>query len=100
MQIVSKQSKLPLRHTIVIDSEIESILKELQAHLIETQGKSCSLSHTINLLLLGGIIASDKLTPDDWSILRLYHKHKKIRLDQTLQQNWHTNLFELELKNL
>ena len=97
MQIVSKQSKLPLRHTIVIDSEIESILKELQAHLIETQGKSCSLSHTINLLLLGGIIASDKLTPDDWSILKLYHRRKKIHLNLISQQNWHTNLSEIEL---
>lgn len=100
MQIITKESKQSQRHTIVIDSEIESILKELQTYLIEAQGKSCSLSHTVNLLLLGGIIASDKLTPDDWSILRFYHKRKKIRLDQTLQQNWHTNLFEIELKNL
>ena len=92
MQIITKESKKSQRHTIVIDSDIESILKELQAHIIETQGKSCSLSSIVNLLVLGGIIASEKLTIDDWYILRAYQRRKKFCLNQASLQNWLTNL--------
>lgn len=91
MQVISNEFK-PTRHTIVIDSEIESVIKELQAHIIETRGKSCSLSFTVNLLLLGGIIASEKLTHNDWSVLRSYQKHRKIHINQIPLENWFTNL--------
>ena len=60
------------RRTIMIDKEIESKIRDIQAQLILNTNTSWSFSTVANLLMLAGITSSEKLTKDDWGLIQSF----------------------------
>ena len=82
----------PSRRTLVLDGQIEAKLRELQGQLITTEGKNFSLSKIVNLLLLGGIFASEKLSSNEWFAIKAFYDGRKIDLDEMPLQEYILNL--------
>ncbi|NIP62958.1 MAG: hypothetical protein GWO15_09460 [Nitrosopumilaceae archaeon] len=79
------------RITIMIDEDIQAKIRELQANLIESQDKYYSYSKVLNMVLLAGLLASEKLNRDDWIFLRSYDRNNKLNQGK---------IFENYLENL
>lgn len=79
------------RITIMMDEDIQTKIKELQANLIESQNKYFSYSKVLNMVLLAGLLASEKLNREDWIFLRYYERNNKINQGK---------IFENYLENL
>lgn len=74
------------RRTIVIDSQIESVLRNLQGELIRTEERSYSLSRLVNMVLMTGFISSKYMSFDEWSKVRSYSKRKVIEAEFSLDE--------------
>jgi hypothetical protein len=85
-------SKEPIRLTIVIDSEVESKLRELHGQIISSESKNFSFSKIVNMVLLAGIVSADKLDNCDWYLLKSLIDGKKIFLDEFTGRDYITNL--------
>ena len=68
------------RRTIMIDKEIESKVRDIQAQLILHTNTNWSFSTVANLLMLTGITVSDKLSKDDVSLLNSFVSGEEIGL--------------------
>ena len=68
------------RRTIMIDKEIESKIRDIQAQLILTSNKSWSFSTVSNFLMLAGISSSEKLTREDWGLVKDFLEGKTVSL--------------------
>jgi len=80
MEVQSYKKTTPSRITIVLDGEIESKLREIQGQLISSHNKGFSLSKIINMVLLSGMLGANKLTGDEWRIIRTLTKKRRICL--------------------
>ena len=68
------------RRTIMIDQEIESKVRDIQAQLILQTNTNWSFSTVANLLMLTGIAVSDKLTKDDLSLINSFVSGEEVGL--------------------
>ena len=83
------------RLTIVIDEEIESKLREIQGQLISADRASFSLSRTVNMVVLAGLMAADKLTAREWNIIKSTLGGKKMNLEEIKTREYLANLTAL-----
>ena len=60
------------RRTIMIDNELETKIRDIQAQLILSTNSSWSFSTVTNLLALAGIVSLDKLSKDDLNLLKSF----------------------------
>jgi len=69
------------RKTIVLDADLESKLRDLQANMISADGSSYSLSKIINMILYSGFLTSEKLDVDEWNKIYQFVRGRKIGFD-------------------
>jgi hypothetical protein len=74
------------RRTLVIDTQIESILRNLQGELIRTEKKNYSLSRLVNIVLMTGFIGSKYMSLDEWSKIRNYRASRVIKVEFSLDE--------------
>lgn len=68
------------RITISLDSEIVKKISELLEEMEKKTSRSWSMSKTINILILSGMLSQKKLQIGDWAILRDFAKGKRLDL--------------------
>ena len=68
------------RRTIMIDKEIESKVRDIQAQLILNTSTNWSFSTVANLLMLSGISNSEKLTREEVNLLKSFVAGESISL--------------------
>lgn len=83
------------RLTIVIDGELESKLREIQGQLISADRASFSLSRTVNMIILAGLMSADKLTAREWNIIKSTLGGKKLNLEEIKTREYLANLTAL-----
>lgn len=88
---ISKQSPSK-RLTIIIDSDMEEKLRELQGNLIISERRNFSLSKIVNMVLVTGLMASDKLSSHEWAIIRSIVYGKKVIIDEMPTKEYVINL--------
>jgi hypothetical protein len=91
---MSKITRPPKRLTIVIDSEIESKLREIHGQLIATDSKNYSFSKVVNIMLLAGIMSAERLDQQQWHTIKTSLEHKKIRLDEVMSREYIAKLVD------
>lgn len=75
--MVAKQNN-KTRITIMMDEDIQGKIRGPQANLTESQDRYFSYSKVLNMVLLAGLLASEKLNRDDWIFLRSYGRNNKL----------------------
>ena len=76
-----------MRITISLEKEVEEKIKQLQDELVKKAGKAWSISKTINVLLIGGILSQKSLHIRDWTTIKNYSDGKPIDLsDETIEE--------------
>lgn len=80
------------RRTIMIDKEIESKVRDIQAQLILNTSNSWSFSTVANLLMLAGITSSDKLTKEDLDLVKSFVDGENVSLKKKSIRKILTNL--------
>ena len=68
------------RRTIMIDNEIETKVRDIQAQLILNSNKNWSFSTVSNFLMIAGIVCSEKLAKDDWTLVKDFLDGKNVSL--------------------
>ena len=81
------------RITISLDQGIHEKIQNLQGILEKEFGTGWSLAKTINLLILGGILAQNQLTNTDWSSIRNLSEGRGIDLGKVSMYGYYENLF-------
>jgi len=56
----------------MIDNELETKIRDMQAQLILSTNSSWSFSTVTNILALAGILSLDKLTKEDFNLLKSF----------------------------
>lgn len=90
--IKQTSKKIANRLTIVIDDMMENKLHELQGNLIISERKNFSLSKIINMVLVAGLMASDKLTSSEWTMIRSIVYGKKVIIEELPTKEYVVNL--------
>jgi hypothetical protein len=67
---------------MTLDQEIESKLREIQGQLISTSSKYYSFSKIVNMMLLIGMMSSERLDYKQWNLLKDLLSKKQMRLDE------------------
>lgn len=84
-----------IRVTISLEREIQEKIRMLHS-LMSTYGdEDWSISKVINMLLLGGIIASEKLSMQEWDVIKKFASGKPLSLDEIRVENYVRNLVAL-----
>ena len=76
-----------IRKTITIDDELYELLQRLRAKMIG-QGKDMSFAGTVNIVMMSGILGSEKFDEKIWSELAEFFEHPKIEdnVEQEIEQ--------------
>lgn len=72
-----KQNRL----SITLDQVLEDKLRDIQGGLIQGRKADVSFTTTVNVVLLAGILASDKLDEKDWEMIRDFLDKEALNLD-------------------
>jgi hypothetical protein len=91
---MSKITRPPKRLTIVIDSEIDSKLREIHGQLIAADSKNYSFSRVVNLMLLAGIMSAERLDHQQWHMIKSALEHKKIRFEEFISSEYIAKIAE------
>lgn len=83
------------RRTITIDVNLEAKLRDIQGQLIMAGNKNWSLSAILNIVILAGIIGSEKLTREDWKIIKAFLKKNEINLKRYNIKDYLNNLLDI-----
>jgi len=82
----------PNRLTIVIDGDVQEKLMELQGNLITSERKNFSFSKIVNMVLVAGLMGSDKLSSAEWTLIRSIVYGKKIVIEELPTKEYVVNL--------
>lgn len=82
----------PNRLTIVIDGDVQEKLMELQGNLITSERKNFSFSKIVNMVLVAGLMASDKLSSSEWALIRSIVYGKKVVIEELPTKEYVVNL--------
>lgn len=83
---MTKLIKSLKRCTIILEPEIESKLREIQAKLIIEDGKGYSFSKVINMILLTGIISVESLDYKQLYMIKTMMGRKDISLNEFINR--------------
>ncbi len=76
-----KVSNHKKKRSITINTVLEEKLREIQSQLISNTKTSWSLSGTINVLIISGLLALDKLSREDFYKIKYFIESGKVTLD-------------------
>lgn len=85
-------NKTTNRLTLVIDDVMEDKLRELQGNLITSERKNFSLSKIVNMVLVAGLMASDKLSSSEWTTIRSLVYGKKVIISELPTKEYVVNV--------
>ena len=95
MRHLSSKLKKAKRVTISLEEELDEKISQLQIHLREIASEEWSMSKTINMLLLCGILSQDKLSMIDVGTIKEFTDGTKIRLDDISMESYVTSLISI-----
>ena len=84
------------RITISLDKEVEQKVKQLQESLSTYSGKVWSISKTINVLLVAGILSEGKFHINEWGLIQDFADGKRVFLQDAKLDEYVTNLVALK----
>jgi len=96
MRHLSSKLKKTKRITISIEEGIEEKISQLQVYLSDIASEEWSLSKTINMLLLCGILTQDKISMVNLGKIREFSDGTKIRLNDIEMDAFVTSLVALK----
>ena len=76
-----KVSNHKTKRSITINTVLEEKLREIQSQLIGSTKTSWSLSTTINVVIISGLLALDKLNKEDFNKIKYFIESNKIPID-------------------
>jgi len=80
-QATKSKPALRSKKTITLEKEIEVAIRKIQAHLITSTDGYWSLSNVLNIVTVGGLIASKRLDRSEWQKIKSMIEAKKIDFD-------------------
>jgi len=69
------------RMTVTLDDFLQKELRKIQGRLIQGTGEDWSFTTIVNMVILGGLIGSERLKKKDWEIIRGFILEEKLSLD-------------------
>ena len=69
------------KRSITINTVLEEKLREIQSQLIGSTKTSWSLSMIVNVLITSGLLALDKLSREDFHIIKHFIESDKVTFD-------------------
>ncbi|TLX93487.1 MAG: hypothetical protein E6K93_02085 [Thaumarchaeota archaeon] len=69
------------KRSITINTILEEKLREIQSQLIGSTKTSWSLSMIVNVLITSGLLALDKLSREDFRIIKHFIESNKVTFD-------------------
>src|SRR5947208_11561120 len=69
------------KRSITINTVLEEKLREIQSQLIGSTKTSWSLSMIVNVLITSGLLALDKLSREDFRIIKHFIESNKVTFD-------------------
>ena len=96
MRHLSSKMRKTKRITISIEEGIEEKISQLQIHLSDIANEEWSLSKTINMLLLCGILSQGSLSVVNLGKIRGFSDGTKIRLNDIEMDAFVTSLVALK----
>lgn len=70
------------RLSITLHDQLEEELRDIQGGLIRGRKADVSFTTTVNAVLVAGILASDKLDDEDWTIIRDFLDKEDLNLNK------------------
>lgn len=80
------------RITISLDKQICTQIRSFNKQMEEQVGSGWSLAKTINILVLGGVLAQEKLHVNDWNTIRNLSDGFKISISDITFDEYVNNL--------
>ena len=96
MRHLSSKLKKTKRVTISLEEGINEKISQLQIFLSDIVSEEWSMSKTINMLLLCGILSQDKLSMVDLGTIKEFTDGSKIRLSDISMESYVTSLISLK----
>ena len=87
----SKEGKT-IRFTVCLEQKIESKIKELHESLVPYMKEGWSMSKVINMLLLSGLLANEKLGIQDWHTIERFVNGTSPNIEQVDVKEFLRNL--------
>jgi len=84
-----------IRITISVEDRIESKISQLHNLMSSHCGNKFSMSKVINMLLLGGIMTSQRMTTQDWHAMKRFTDGQKLELEEFTLEDYISNLTAL-----
>ena len=82
------------KRSITINAVLEEKLREIQSQLISNTKTNWSLSGTINVLIITGLLASDKLSREDFYKIKYFIESGKVTLDNKAIRDYLTRIIK------
>lgn len=82
------------KRSITINTILEEKLREIQSQLISNTKTSWSLSGTINVLIMTGLLALDKLNREDFYKIKYFIESGKVTLDNKAIRDYVTRVIK------
>ena len=89
-----------LRITISLDGAIKDRLLEIQQNFLSHTGEEWSMSKIINMVLLGGISADQKLGIHDWNTIKRFTDGRSTDISEIEVGGYVTNIVALRQTSL
>lgn len=70
------------RLSITLNDILDEKLRDIQGGLIRGRKADVSFTTTVNVVLLGGILGSDKLDDEDWAMIRGFLDEEELNLNK------------------
>lgn len=80
------------KRSITINTTLEEKLREIQSQIIHDNKTSFSLSMTVNILIISGLLALDRLGKEDFRKIKYFIDNNKIALDNKKIKNFSTRI--------
>lgn len=69
------------RVTITLNDFLQKELRKIQGKLIQDTGEDWSFTAIVNMVILGGLIGSERLKKKDWDVIQGFISEEKLSLD-------------------
>jgi len=83
------------RITISIEGQIEQKIETMSEMVSQYTGEDWSMSKIVNMLLLGGILAPQKMNTHDWNNIKRFAEGKTLDLESVSIEEYVSNLAAL-----
>jgi len=76
------------KRSITINTALEEKLRDIQSQLISNTKTNWSLSGTLNVIIMSGLVALDKLSREDFYKIKYFIENGKVTLDNKIIRDY------------